>query len=301
MNKTLVVIIGPTGIGKTKISIEVASYLSTEIISADSRQFFREMKTGTAVPSAEDQMKIRHHFVHQLGIHDYYNASQYEHDALVCLEKLFGVYDTVILTGGSMLYIDAVCNGIDEVPDVDPEVRNNLKVRFSEAGIESLRLELKKADPEYYKMADLKNPKRIIHALEVCYTTGKPYSAFRNQELKSRSFTIIKIGLNCERKVLFERINNRVDEMINNGLIDEAKQLLPYRYLNSLNTVGYKELFEYFDGKTDLTEAVRLIKRNTRRYARKQLTWFLKDKEINWFHFNDINRIIEFINSRIYE
>jgi tRNA dimethylallyltransferase len=259
------------------------------------------MKIGTAVPAEDELNKIRHHFIHHLSIHDNYNASRFELDAMDRIENLFTARDQVTATGGSMLYIDALCKGIDIVPDIDPEIRCLLIDRLYSEGIESLRFELKQLDPDYYREIDLKNPKRILHALEVCHTTGKPFSSFRNRIIKKRPFEILKIGLTCERDLLYERINQRVDAMIAGGLVEEARKLMPWRHLNTLNTVGYKELFDYFDGNTNFTETIKLIKRNTRRYARKQLTWFGNDAEINWFYYNKIQDIIEFIKKRIYE
>ncbi len=301
MKNTLVVILGPTGIGKTKISIEIARHFNTEIISADSRQFFREMSIGTAVPANDELDLVKHHFIHHLSITDYYNVSRFEQEVLALLDNLFREKKIVLLTGGSMLYIDAVCLGIDAMPDVDPWIRNRLAERLASEGIESLRLELKNLDPEYYVQADLKNPVRIVHALEICYTTGKPYSSFRNRKSGKRPFDILKIGLNCERIVLFDRIDQRVDMMIASGLLEEVKRLLPLRNLSSLNTVGYKELYGYLDGSTSLEEAIRLIKRNTHRYAKKQLTWFAHDKEIQWFQHTAKEEIISFINEKINE
>ncbi len=248
MQKTLVVLTGPTGIGKTKTGIEIATHFNTEIISADSRQIFKELHIGTAVPSKAELNTINHHFIQTHPITEYYNASRYETEALALIENLFQKYNLLLMVGGSMLYIDAVCKGIDIMPDVDQEIRLKLKIRLETEGLESLRLQLKKLDPEYYLQVDLKNPNRIIHALEICIMTGKPYSSFRSNPKKIRSFNIIKIGLDCNRDELHNRINKRVDQMVDAGLEEEARLLFHLKHLNSLNTVGYREFFDYFDG-----------------------------------------------------
>jgi len=299
MTKHLLIVSGPTAIGKTSVAIKTAKYLNTEIVSADSRQIFRELSIGTAVPSLEELNSVKHHFIHSHSIHDLYHASRYETEALELLEKLFEQYNTVVLTGGSMLYIDAVCNGIDTMPDVDWELRESLKNSLKKNGIESLRLQLKNLDPVYYHQVDLKNPARIVHALEICLMTGKPYSSFRTAPKKERPFSTIKIGLDCNRAELHQRINQRVDKMMETGLEEEARSVYPFKSLNSLNTVGYRELFAFFKGEISKEKAVELIKRNTRRYARKQLTWFRKDTEMNWFHPQDSEKIIEFIQTKI--
>ena len=299
MSKTLIVLTGPTGIGKTSIGIKLAQYFNTEIVSSDSRQIFKELKIGTAVPSEKELSLVKHHFIHSHSITQNYNASRYEIEALQLLEKLFQQKNTVLLVGGSMLYIDAICKGIDIMPDVDPEIRNSFKIQLEKEGIEGLRLQLKKQDPDYYKIVDLKNPARIIHALEICLTTGKPYSSFRSNPNKKRPFSILKIGLNCEREILHKRINKRVDVMLQEGLVEEAKLVFHQKHLNALNTVGYRELFNYFDGEISLDKAIELIKRNSRRYARKQLTWFRKDQEMKWFEPNQIQEIIEYIEYTI--
>lgn len=297
--KILLIVTGPTGIGKTKIGIELANHFKTEIISADSRQIFRELSIGTAVPSKKELNSARHHFIHTHSVTENYNASIYETEAINLLEKLFQNNDIVLMVGGSMLYIDAVCNGIDIMPDVDPEIRNELKNRYEQEGLESLRLQLKKLDPDYYNQVDLKNQNRIIHALEICITTGKPYSSFRSNRKKSRPFNVIKIGLDCNRAELHARINTRVDKMIEAGLEKEAKNVYHLKQLTSLNTVGYREFFDYFDGLISKEKAIELIKRNSRRYARKQLTWYRNDPEMNWFQPDDIKKIINFIENRI--
>lgn len=299
MPKTLVVLTGPTGIGKTSAAIKIARHFNTEIISADSRQIFKELSIGTAVPTKEELSVVKHHFIQTHSVTENYNASRYENDALQLLEQLFNNHEILLLAGGSMLYIDAVCKGIDIMPDVDPEIRASLKKQLETDGIESLRLQLKKLDPDYYITVDLKNPNRIIHALEICLMTGKPYSSFRTNPNKQRPFSILKFGLNCDRDILHTRINNRVDQMLREGLIDEAQGVYSQKQLNALNTVGYRELFAYFDGETTKEKAIELIKRNSRRYARKQLTWFRRDPEMNWFEPGQANEIIEFIESEL--
>lgn len=299
MAKTLFIITGPTAIGKTSLAVKTAKIFNTEIVSADSRQMFREISIGTAVPSPTELVEVKHHFIHSHSIQENYNASRFETEATLLLENLFSIYDTVVMAGGSMLYIDAICNGIDAMPDVDPELRKNLKTQLIQEGIESLRMQLKKLDPDYYSQVDLKNPARIVHALEICLMTGKPYSTFRTSPKKDRPFSIIKIGLDCDRAELHERINLRVDKMIEEGLEEEAKRFYPMKNLNALNTVGYREFFAHFNGEISKEKAVELIKRNTRRYARKQLTWFRKDPEMNWFHPQDEDKIIDFLKNKL--
>jgi tRNA dimethylallyltransferase len=286
MTKHLIIITGPTAIGKTRVAIETAIFFNTEIVSADSRQIYRELNIGTAVPSKAELNSIKHHFVHSHSIQDTYNASRFETEAMELLEDLFKKYDVVVLTGGSM-------------PDVDPELRQNLKNSLKENGIESLRVQLKKLDPDYYRQVDLKNPARIVHALEICLMTGRPYSSFRTSPNKERPFSILKIGLNCNRAELHHRINQRVDKMVEAGLEEEARSVYPLKHLNSLNTVGYRELFAHFNGEITKEKAIELIKRNSRRYARKQLTWFRKDAEMNWFTPQDSAKIIKFIQNKI--
>ena len=295
---TLIVVLGPTGIGKTDLAINLAKELKTEILSADSRQFYKELKIGTAVPTDNQLLEIKHHFIGNISIHDYYNASLFEISTIELLNTLFKTKKTVILVGGSGMYIDAVCNGIDDLPEVDQEIREYLLEKYENEGIESLRFELKRLDPVYYDIVDLRNPKRILKGLEICMMTGKTYTSFRKAVKKERNFEIIKIGLNMERSKLYERIDKRVDLMIENGLIDEARQFYPHKSINALNTVGYKELFEYFDDKYDLNKAIELIKRNSRRYAKRQLSWFMRDKDINWFEPNNYRPIINYINSK---
>lgn len=280
--KKLIILLGPTGVGKTELSLQMAEELETEIISCDSRQMYREMKIGTAAPTEEELKRVPHHFIGHLSIHDYYSCGRFEIDALAKCNELFQKHDTVIMTGGSMLYIDAVCKGIDDIPNIDEELRQSLLERYQNEGIENIRQKLKILDPDYYKIVDLQNHKRIIHALEVCIQSGKPYSSFRSETKKERPFVIEKIGLNRPREILYNRINERVDIMMENGLLDEARNLYPFKGLNALNTVGYKELFNYFDGTWTLDFAIQMIKQNSRRYAKKQLTWFNRDPEIAW-------------------
>ncbi|MEI7662581.1 MAG: tRNA (adenosine(37)-N6)-dimethylallyltransferase MiaA [Bacteroidota bacterium] len=289
----LVVIAGPTAVGKTPFGIELAGTCSTEIISADSRQFYREMKIGTAAPSREELAKVPHHFVHHLSIHETYNVSRFEADALALLDNLFDKHRIAVMVGGSGLYIDAVCRGIDHLPDPDPVIRNDLKELLSVSGIEALRDELYKSDPEYAKVVDLANPARLLRALEVCRATGVPYSTLRSNKSKQRPFRILKLALELPRDLLYERIDNRVDRMLENGLFEEALALYPQRHLNALNTVGYRELFDHFEGLTSLEYAVTKIKTNSRRYAKRQLTWFKKDQDYKWFMPDDIGRVLE--------
>ena len=295
MNKYLIIILGPTAIGKTEVAIKISKSLNSEIISCDSRQFYRELIIGTAMPSSEQLSEVKHHFIGNKSIYDYYNVSKYETEVLELLQEIFRFNDKAMLVGGSGLYIDAICNGIDDIPDIDFEIRNTLINRLETEGIERLRFELKKLDPVYYSEVDLKNKKRIIRALEVCLSTGIPFSDFRTQNKKIRNFKIIKVGLNIEREKLYNRINQRVDMMIAEGLVEEARKYYKDRNLNTLNTVGYKELFEYFDEKIELETAIELIKRNTRHFAKRQLSWFLRDKEISWFNPGDIDEIMKYI------
>jgi len=292
---TLVVLLGPTGVGKTALSVRIAGHFRTEIISCDSRQLYREMSIGTAVPEQGQLAQIPHHFIQSNSVSEPYNAARFETEVLERLQSLFVSHSLVLMTGGSMLYIDAVCNGIDDLPDIDPELRSTLVERLKMDGIERLRAELKLLDPDYYQEVDLQNPVRIIHALEICYSTGRTFSSQRTKTSKERSFCILKIGLNRDRAELYDQINRRVDGMMLSGLEAEARSLLPYRDLNTLHTVGYRELFDYFDGLTTLAEAVERIKANSRKYARKQLTWFRKDKTIHWFHPDQEAEIMQLI------
>ncbi len=291
---TLIVVVGPTGIGKSKISIRLAKHYHSEIISADSRQLYRELCIGTAVPSQEELETVPHHFIQTKSIQDYYNVSDYEVEALTLINHLFTFKNPLVLTGGSMLYVDTVCKGIDDIPTVDPEIREEVVDWYRNNGLEALRERLRLIDPEYYRIADLNNPKRLLHAVEIHQMTGTPISAFRKNTVKERPFRMIKIGINQDRKILYDRINSRVEQMMDAGLLDEVRSVYPYRNLNSLNTVGYKELFAYFDGACSLDEAVDLIKRNSRKYARKQLTWYRRDADIKWFEPDQVQKIIEF-------
>ena len=297
MKSKLFVLIGPTGVGKTELSLSLAEFLHSPIINADSRQVFRDLPIGTAAPTEEQQKRVRHHFVGILGLTDYYSAAQYETDVLKFLEAHFQSHPYALMTGGSMMYIDAVCKGIDDIPTVDEETRQHMMQRYEDEGLEPLTQELKLLDPEYYETVDLKNPKRVIHALEICYMTGKPYSSFRTNQTKERPFEIIKIGLRREREELYERINLRVEEMVKQGLIQEVESVKEYRNTNALNTVGYKEIFNYMDGTWDLNTAIDKIKQNSRIYSRKQMTWFKKDETIQWFHPDDTESILSYIES----
>ncbi len=278
--------------------MDLAKHFNIPIINADSRQIYKELKIGTARPSNKQMSEVRHYFVGTLGMDDYYSASLYEQQVLALLDEIFKTSDYALLSGGSMMYIDAVCNGIDDIPTVDDETRETLKKRLLMEGLESLCEELRQRDPEYYEIVDKQNPRRVVHALEICVMTGKPYSSFRTQEKKVRPFRIIKIGLTRPREELYKRINRRVDKMMKDGLLEEAKEMYPKREVNALNTVGYKELFEYMKGKFTLHEAVERIKGNTRRYARKQLTWYKKDEQIRWFHPDDKDEIISYIEQQ---
>ena len=292
---TLIVLIGPTGVGKTELSLRLAEYFHTCIVSCDSRQLYADLKIGTAAPTEPQLARVPHHFIGTLQLTDYYSAAQYESEAIDLLNRLFETHSTVILTGGSMMYVDAICKGIDDIPTVDAETRQLMLQKYEQEGLEHLCAELKLLDPEYYKKVDLKNPKRVIHALEICYMTGKTYTSFRTQQKKERPFHIIKIGLKREREELYERINLRVDQMMEEGLEEEARNVYPYRHLNALNTVGYKELFKYFDGEWALPFAVEKIKQNSRIYSRKQMTWFKRDEEIHWFHPDEEAEILQTI------
>jgi tRNA dimethylallyltransferase len=299
MKNTLIVLPGPTGVGKTEFAIELACRLGCDIISCDSRQFYREMPVGTAAPDKEQLAKARHHFTGFLSVTDYYSISLYESDVMALLPALFASNPVAIMTGGSMLYMDAVCRGMDDIPDTDPLVRQKYLELYNHEGISGLRLALKILDPAHYAKVDLKNPRRIMRALEITESSGRPYSSFLKATVRERDFRIIKAGLTRERNELYGRIDERVDRMIENGLEEEAASLIDYRGLNALNTVGYREMFSYFDGFVTLDEAVRLIKRNTRRYARKQLTWWNRDAGIKWFDASDTKPVLDWIESRL--
>jgi len=301
MSKSLIVILGPTGVGKTDLSIKIAQHFNTVISSSDSRQVYREMSIGTAVPEKRQLEAVKHHFIHTHSIHDYFSSWECEQQTMNLLSNLYKEKDEVLLVGGSMMYIDAVCNGIDEIPTIDPDLRNKIVERAQNEGIESLRMQLKQLDPVFYNQVDLKNTKRVIHAVEVCLMSGKPYSELRTNTRKTRDFNIIKIGLNRDRAELYSRINSRVNLMMKEGLFEEAQTLFEYRHYNSMNTVGYKELFEHFEGKIDLKEAVELIKRNSRRYAKRQLSWFRRDDEIQWFHPDQEDEIMQYLKMQIQE
>lgn len=295
----LIVLIGPTGVGKTELSLSVAERFHTSIISSDSRQLYKDLKIGTAAPTPSQLSRVPHYFVGTLELNDYYSAAQYETEVLKKLEELFQTHPVVVMTGGSMMYVDAVCKGIDDIPTVDKETRDLMIHRYETEGLEPLCAELRLLDPEYYRIVDLKNPKRVIHALEICYMTGKTYTSFRTRTQKERPFHIIKIGLTRDREELYQRINQRVDEMIKDGLLEEARRVYPYKHLNSLNTVGYKEIFKYLDGEWELPFAIEKIKQNSRIYSRKQMTWFKRDTEITWFHPDQKEEIMQFLDSRI--
>ncbi len=299
MKNILIVLLGPTGVGKTDISIDLAVRFNCEIISADSRQFFREMKIGTAVPDDHHLNKVKHHFIRFLSVEDYYSSSLFEREVLDLLPRLFGKNNIVLMSGGSGLYIDAVCKGIDEIPDVHPVVREKFISLYRESGIGGLRSALKLSDPEHYAKVDLNNPKRIMRALEICETSGQPYSSFLKKQKNERGFTIVKIGLERTRSDLYSRINSRVDDMVKTGLEQEARDLLKFRDLNALKSVGYSEFFDYFDGLVSREKAIELIKRNSRRYAKRQITWWAKDKDIKWFHPDQIQEIIDYTEESV--
>jgi tRNA dimethylallyltransferase len=299
MKNTLIVILGPTCVGKTDVSVTIARHFRCEIISADSRQFYREMKIGTSVPEEDLLSEIRHHFIRFIDAKIYYSASLFERDVLKILPEIFEKNYIVLMTGGSGMYIDAVCNGIDDIPDVDPAIREKYLKKYKEEGIASLRIALKILDPDHYENADLKNPKRIIRALEISETTGRPYSSFLKKQIQERDFRIIRIGLERPRDELYKRINNRVDVMIEKGLEDEARGLSRLRHMNALQSVGYREFFDFFEGKISREKAIELIKRNTRRYAKRQMTWWARDKGITWFNAENVAGIIGYIESNI--
>jgi len=301
MAKHLISIVGPTAIGKTALSIKLAQHFNTQIISADSRQFFKEMSIGTAAPTQEDLKVVKHHFINHKSIHDPYNVGAFEKDALQTLESLFKTKDIVIMVGGSGLYIDAVTKGLDDFPDIKSSIRSQLNDDLQTKGLAFLQDQLKSLDPQSYKTMAIENPHRVIRALEICIGTSKPYSSFLNHIKTKRTFKTINIGLDADRTLIYHRINQRVDMMLQAGLLDEARNLYQYRLLNALNTVGYKELFNYFEGNWTLNFAVSEIKKNTRRFAKRQLTWFRKDENIQWFDYlTPENQIISEINKKLH-
>lgn len=292
--KTLITLQGPTGVGKTELSLRLAEFFDTCILNADSRQVYRDIPIGTAAPTEVERQRVPHHFVGMLALTDYYSAAQYESDVMrLLLEEVFPQKDVAILSGGSMMYIDAVCKGIDDIPTIDDDTREMMRERYAREGLAPLAEELRLLDPDYYAICDIRNPKRVVHALEICYMTGRTYTSFRVRRQAQRPFRIIKIGLQREREELYERINSRVTSMMHEGWLDEAKRVLPFRDCNSLNTVGYKELFKYLDGEWELDFALEKIRRNTRVYSRKQMTWFRRDDEVLWYHPDDVNGILE--------
>jgi len=300
MSKYLITIIGPTAIGKTSLGIAIAKQFNAEIISSDSRQFYKEMSIGTAVPSEEELNQVKHHFIQNISIHDDYNVGQFEKDAVMTLNNLFKENNIVVMVGGSGLYVDAVLKGLDDFPDVDPRIREELKNQLEKNGIQSLQEQLKKLDFETYQKIDIENHQRVIRALEICIGTKSSYSSFLTDKRKERNFIPIKIGLTADRNIIYDRINLRVDIMMKNGLLNEVKKLLPHKDLNALQTVGYRELFSYMQGDMTLDFAISEIKKNTRRFAKRQLTWYRKDQEIQWFDYKDAQKhIIEFIKEKM--
>lgn len=297
--KTLIVILGPTCVGKTEFSLKMAELFSSPILNADSRQLYRDIPIGTAAPTEAELQRAKHYFVGTLGLEEYYSAAQYEIDALQLLSQLFAQRDVVVMSGGSMLYIDAVCRGIDDIPTINDNIRNWMRCRYEREGLDSLVAELQRLDPDYSARCDLKNPKRVVHALEVCHQTGRTYTSFRIGNVKKRPFNILKIGLERERTDLFCRINERVGKMLEEGLLDEVRKVLPWRHQNSLNTVGFKELFKYCDGEWELDFALDKIRRNTRVYAKKQMTWFKKDASTHWINPDNMDDIRYFIQNQI--
>lgn len=298
-NPLLVVLLGPTGVGKTDLCIRLADTFHVPIINADSRQIFAEIPIGTAAPTKEQLARVKHYFVGTHHLQDYYSASMFEQDALNIIQNEFLSHPCALMSGGSMMYIDAVCNGIDDIPTVDDQTRTWMKRRLAEEGLPALVQELKELDPEHYSIVDKQNPRRVVHALEICHMTGKTYTSFRTNSKKERPFRILKIGLNRPREELYDRINRRVDQMMADGWLDEARSVYPLRHLNALNTVGYKELFLYFDGTWSLEEALERIKGNTRRYMRKQLTWFKRDPEIHWFTPDETDEIVALVKAEL--
>jgi len=299
MANTLLVLIGPTGIGKTDLSLNLARQLNTVIISSDSRQIYKELKIGTAAPTTEQLQAVQHYMVGTHSITDYYNAYEFEQDVLKLLDTLFLSHKEVVMTGGSMMYVDAVCKGIDDLPTIDPELRREVMETYEKEGLDAIRRQLKLLDPIFYEQVDLKNHKRVIHAVEVCLMTGQPYSSLRTNSARKRPFNILKIGLDMDRTELYDRINQRVNIMVEEGLFDEARAFYEHKSLNALNTVGYKEIYGHLDGEYDAETAIDLIKRNSRRYAKRQLSWFRRDKEINWFHPGQTEEISKFVESSL--
>ena len=299
MKKHLIVIAGPTGIGKTNLAVNLAKYYQTEIISCDSRQFYKEMCIGTAVPTKSELEEVKHHFIQNLSIKDEYTVGEFEKDALTSIEALHQKNNVAIMVGGSGLYIDAVCKGLDDFPKIQPEVRTSLNERLVHEGIKSLEQELVSLDPDYHKIVDKSNPHRIIRALEVCLSSGKPYSSFRNKQKKTRAFNTVKIILNRDREMLYQRINRRVNQMMEEGLLEEARALYKFKDLNALQTVGYKELFAYLEGEGSLENAVDEIKKNTRRYAKRQMTWFRRDPDTVFFNPDDETDIKKYLQEQI--
>lgn len=300
MNKKLIVIVGPTGVGKTELCLQIAEHLNIPIVNADSRQIFSEIPIGTAAPTPEQQQRVKHYFVGNHHLDDYYSASLFEEDVMQLLtDNLFNTSDVALMSGGSMMYIDAVCNGIDDIPTIDDNTREWMKQRLETEGLPRLVEELKLLDPEHWKIVDRNNPRRVVHALEICHMTGKTYTSFRQNAKKQRPFDIIKIGLNRDREELYNRINARVLQMFDEGLVDEALAVYDKRGLNSLNTVGYKETFEYIDGLITIDQCIFNIQSNSRRYCRKQQTWFKRDKNIMWFHPDNIKEIINYIDNQL--
>lgn len=293
----LIILLGPTGVGKTELSLRIAEHFGSPIISSDSRQLYKDLPIGTAAPTAEQMARVQHYLVGTLSLTDYYSASNFEEDVITLLGKLHQTHPAVVMTGGSMMYIDAVTKGIDDIPTVTPEIRSTIYKQYETEGLAPILEELKKADPIHYEEVDRSNYKRVIHAVEIYRMTGKPYSSFRTNTKKERPFRIIQVGLNREREELYERINRRVDQMMADGFLEEARRVFPYRNLNSLNTVGYKELFNYLDGTWPLDFAIEKIKRNSRVYARKQMTWFKRDTEIKWFHPNEEKAILAYLDA----
>ncbi len=295
---TLVVLVGPTAVGKTAVAVRLAQALSCPVLNCDSRQIYRGMDIGTAAPTADEMSGVPHYFVRMLELGQPYSAAQYEEDALALVASLASTHHHAVLSGGSMMYVDAVCQGIDDIPTVDDQVRARLKARYDQQGLEPLLEELQRLDPEYYDVVDHKNYKRVIHALEICHTSGQTYSSFRVRERKERPFRIVKVGLRRERAELFARINARVDQMMEQGFLQEARSLYPHRDLNALNTIGYKEMFKVLSGEWELPMAVERMKKNTRVYAKKQMTWYQRDEDITWFHPDDVEAILEYISQR---